>query len=368
MPSILVKNIEIQNPFVDSFVADILIENEKIINIASEISQQVDILIDGTNKIITPGLIDRHTHGGYGCNFNTCDENELQCYLINVQKHGIKAVVPTIMTDSLENINRQVSLIKNVISKGAKIIGIHLEGPFINPVKKGIHPENYILSLTRENLEKIDLSFVKILTFAPELDITGEFMRDISQKSIILSAGHTDCLYDLAKDVLGAKINQITHAFNAMRPIHHREPSLLGAALVDDNVTLEVIMDLEHIHKSILEMILKMKKKENILLISDALPISYSGKKEDFFAGEKIYLSNNKATSADGVLAGSCLFFDDIYKKVNDFIPFKDFVGYASSNIAKSLYLNDYKNIEPECDSFVFWDKTDYSVIELCEF
>ena len=365
---ILLKDIEIQNPYEESYVADILVSDGKIENIFSEAKGQVetspkyDHIKDCTDKIITPGLIDRHTHGGYGCNFNNCNEEELQNYLINCQKHGIKYVLPTIMTDSIENINHQINLIKNTVSKGAKIIGIHLEGPFINKKKKGIHPEEYILEPTIENLNKIDTDFIKILTYAPELDLNGEFLNELIKRNILPSIGHTESDFGIAQQAFKNGAKSVTHLFNAMKSIHHREPSSAVAALNNDNVGIEIISDLEHVDKEIIKIVLKLKPKEKILLISDALPISYSNQTEAIFGGEKIYYDGKRAASKEGTLAGSTLYFDDIYPKINDFVPFKDFLGFASKNIAKSLEMNISCKVETGSDDFVIWDKKNYKI------
>ena len=366
--SILYKNIEVQNPFEDSFIADVLTIDGKIENIfrhaeaQAEASPKSCMHKDCTGKIITHGLIDRHTHGGFGCNFNTCTEDELQEYLINCQKHGITSVLPTIMTDSIENINRQINLIKNTASKGAKILGIHLEGPFISAKKKGIHPEKYILAPTVENLNKIDTDFIKILTYAPELDNDGKFLQELLKRNIIPSVGHTDCIFEVAQKTFKHGAKSVTHLFNAMRAIHHREPSVIIAALNDDNVGVEIIADMEHVNKEIIKTVLKLKPKEKILLISDALPISYSSMKEAVFGGEKIFYDGHKAASIDGTLAGSTLYFDDIYQKIKDIVPFKDFIGFASKNIAESIDLNWNCKVEKGLDDFVIWDKENYKI------
>lgn len=346
MKKLIIKNVLVQNPFVEPFLSDILVENGIIKEINSEIHCEDTEIIDGKNKILTPGLIDRHTHGGYGCNFNTCNENELQEYLIKIKRHGVVGVVPTIMTDDIKVINNQIKLLKKIKSKGAKILGIHLEGPFINSLKSGIHPQKNILLPSIENLEKIDTENVKILTYAPELDKDGSFLEELLKRQIIPSIGHSNATYDQASKVFENGVNQITHLFNALPPIHHREPGIVTAALNNDNIYVEIIADLEHIHKSIIEIILKLKPKEKILLVSDSLPISHSNLKETIFGGQKIFYNGNKATSKNGVIAGSTLFLDDIYKKTSDFIKFRDFIGYSSFNIAKSLGIQGYGKIE----------------------
>lgn len=343
MSKILYRNITIQNPFEDSFVSDMLVEDEKISLIVREIDISIaDEVIDASNKMIFCGFIDRHTHGGYGCNFNTCDEKELQNYLVNARNHGVVAVLPTLMTDSIENINRQISLLKNIESKGAKIIGVHLEGPFINPLKKGIHPSEYIFLPTIENLDMFDTSFIKVLTYAPELDENNEFLNELKARNIIPSAGHTDATYAQAENFARSGIKQVTHLFNAMRPIHHREAGLITKALNDDDFAVEIIADLQHVSRPVLDMLLKVKPKEKILFISDSLPISYSEKKEDIFGGQAIFYDGEKACSKNGTLAGSTLFLDDIYKRVSEFVSFRDFIGFASKNIAESLNLKGF--------------------------
>ncbi|MCQ2957686.1 MAG: N-acetylglucosamine-6-phosphate deacetylase [Candidatus Gastranaerophilales bacterium] len=357
MSKILFKNITIQNPFENAFVSDVLYENGEIKEISKDIINNDCEIFEGKDKILTVGLVDRHTHGGYGCNFNTCNEEELQNYLINAQNHGITSVLPTIMTDSIEQINKQINLIKNIKSKGAKISGIHLEGPFINPARKGIHPENCILKPTIENLNKFDTEFIKVLTYAPELDENNEFLKELLKRNIIPSIGHSDCTYDLAKETFKSGAKQITHIFNAIKPIHHREPSVITAALNDDNIAIEIISDLEHIHKAVIETVLKLKPKNKILLISDALSISYSSQRETVFGGEKIFYDGFKATSQDGVLAGSVLYFDDIYKKISDFIEFKDFIGFASKNISESINIPFQKIEKGSKTDLVIWNK-----------
>ena len=358
MDKFLIKNIEIQNPYTTKFQSDILVENGKITQIAQNIDIENVKIINGKNKIISFGLIDRHTHGGYGCNFNTCNAEELQNYLINLKRHGVVAVLPTLMTDSIENINKQIALIKNTKSQGAKILGIHLEGIFINPHKKGIHPEKYILAPTVENLNKLDTSFIKVLTYAPELDKNHIFLQELNNRGIIASIGHSNATYTQALDAINNGAKQFTHLFNALPQIHHREPSCTTAGLLNQDVYAEIICDLEHLHKAIIELILTTKPKEKILFISDSLPVSYTQQKEFVFGGEKVSYNGQKATSKDGVLAGSTLFLDDIYKKVSDFIKFEDFIGFASANIANSLKLKGFEKIEVGTDyeNLHIWD------------
>ena len=262
----------------------------------------------------TPLIIEQHIHGAFGVDFNTVGADnadggvdKILVLADNLLKHGIGGFYPTLVTDSVENIKRQTALIKKASEECPRILGIHLEGIFINAQKKGIHDSGYFLPLTVENYKKLEDDFIKIVTLAPELD---EGLIDyLKGKGVKVQAGH--CIGGDLKSVDG-----VTHTFNAMSGITHREKSTVLSALINDSLYTEIIADGVHVNEDALKLFFKSKPKDKVILVSDALPITYDNVKETIFAGSKIYYDGQKATSSDGTLAGSTTLIDKIIKKL----------------------------------------------------
>lgn len=286
-------------------------------------------------------LIEQHMHGAFGIDFNKASVEEMIFVSKELLKLGIGGYFPTLVTDSVENIIRQTQIIKeasSLLTKDcAEILGIHLEGIFINVEKKGIHNYEHFLPLTQENFEQLEDDFIKIITLAPELD---EGLLDyLSTKDIKIQAGH--CVGSNLDDCSG-----VTHLFNAMKGISHRGSSTALSALIQDRLYTEIIADGVHLSDDIIKLIFKSKPVNRIILISDALPITYSSKKAAVFADEKIYYDGIKATSANGTIAGSTTLLDKIVK----ILAKKDLFTVQLIN---NVY--DYHNIE--LDGEIEWDE-----------
>lgn len=252
----------------------------------------------------TPLLIEQHIHGAFGVDFNTADVNDILLAAEKLREHGIGFFFPTLVTDSIENIKRQINIIKQAAKSSSAIAGIHLEGIFINPEKKGIHNPKHFLPLTVENYKLIQDDFIKIVTLAPELD--NGLISYLKSCGVKVQAGH--CTGGDLSEVDG-----VTHLFNAMSGISHRGKSTSLSALVEDVYT-EIIADGIHVSDEILKLVFKAKDK--IILVSDALPITYSNMKEAVFADSKIYYDGVKATSAEGTIAGSTTLLGGIVKRL----------------------------------------------------
>ena len=286
-------------------------------------------------------LIEQHMHGAFGIDFNKASVEEMIFVSKELLKLGIGGYFPTLVTDSVENIIRQTQIIKeasSLLTKDcAEILGIHLEGIFINVEKKGIHNYEHFLPLTQENFEQLEDDFIKIVTLAPELD---EGLLDyLSSKDIKIQAGH--CVGSNLDDCSG-----VTHLFNAMKGISHRGSSTALSALIQDRLYTEIIADGVHLSDDIIKLVFKSKPVNRIILISDALPITYSSKKAAVFADEKIYYDGIKATSANGTIAGSTTLLDKIVK----ILAKKDLFTVQLIN---NVY--DYHNIE--IDGEIEWDE-----------
>lgn len=286
-------------------------------------------------------LIEQHMHGAFGIDFNKASIEEMIFVSKELLKLGIGGYFPTLVTDSVENIIKQTQIIKeasSLLTKDcAEILGIHLEGIFINVEKKGIHNYEHFLPLTQENFEQLEDDFIKIVTLAPELD---EGLLDyLIAKDIKIQAGH--CVGSNLDDCSG-----VTHLFNAMKGISHRGSSTALSALIQDRLYTEIIADGVHLSDDIIKLIFKSKPVNRIILISDALPITYSSKKAAVFADEKIYYDGIKATSANGTIAGSTTLLDKIVK----ILAKKDLFTVQLIN---NVY--DYHNIE--LDGEIEWDE-----------
>ena len=309
--------------------------------------QKVNITHPSTKQTIfkgqqmkTPLIIEQHFHGAYGVDFNKSGANEIAELSIKLKKIGIGGFFPTLVTDTLSNIKRQISEIKEAAKKCPEILGIHLEGIFLNPEKKGIHNEEHFLALTPENYKKIEDDFIKIVTLAPELD--NGLIDYLKTNEVKVQAGHCTGWTKEPQRPDGA-----THVFNAMsRVTHKNEPSTSLNALLDDNVYTEIIADGVHVSDNALKLLLKTKPKDKIILISDALPITYSKIKDCIFADSLIHYDGERATSASGTLAGSTKLLPEIIKILGEKKLF-------NPKFIENVY--NYHGIEPKGE--IEWDE-----------
>lgn len=304
-------------------------------------------------------LIEQHFHGAFGIDFNTATVDDVLYLSKEILKYGIGGIFPTIVTDSVENTKRAISVIKEASSRQtpdmAKILGIHLEGIFLNPEKKGIHNPAHFLKPTVENFKLIEDDFIKIVTLAPELCYARSHVEQsgcdllntgksclidyLNQKGIKVQAGHCT-----GGDLTGC--TGVTHLFNAMTGITHRGESTALSALINDNIYTEIIADGIHVSDEALKLVFKTKPLDKIILISDCLPCTKSNLTEFTFADEKIFYDGIKATSKDGTIAGSTALLPDIIKRL------------AKQNLFNPEYINNpYKYHNIDLDGFVEWDE-----------
>lgn len=275
----------------------------------------------------TPLIIEQHMHGAFGVDFNKANVDEIVEVAYKLRKIGIGGFFPTLVTDSAENIKRQIGIIKEAAKKTNSILGIHLEGIFINAQKKGIHNPEHFLALTVENYQKIEDDFIKIVTLAPELD--EGLISYLKAKGVKIQAGHC---------VGWGEVDGATHTFNAMSGVTHRGCSTALSAMIEDRVYAEIIADGLHVSDEALKLFFRAKPANRVILISDALPITYSDQKETIFADSKIFYDGKKATSTDGTIAGSTKLLPEIIKILGQ-------KGLFNPQFLQNVY--DYHDIEP---------------------
>ena len=226
-------------------------------------------------------MLDIHTHGIGGVDTRTTSENDILHMAEMHGSHGVSEIIPAVYPSSIETMRENMLAIKNSIKKQnhseektAKITGIHLEGPFLNPSKCGALDEQSFLKPNVNDLRKLIDGFediIKIITIAPELDGACELISHISDAGIIASMGHSDATYIEAESGYHAGARGITHIFNAMRGIHHREPGLAGFGLMNHEIYIELIADPFHLDTRIIEFIFAVKNTGRIIIVSDTV-------------------------------------------------------------------------------------------------
>ncbi len=317
----IIKNAQLQNGIFDIKIAD-----DKI----SEIGKFHSFDIDAKGKKVIPGLIDIHIHGFYGV--DTADMN-LESISCNLAKCGTTSFLPTTMTDSVESLEKITS--QNTSVKGANIIGFHLEGPYISKKRKGAQNEAYIKNPDLREFKKFQN--VKLVTIAPELKNSIDFIENCGCK---VSLGHTDCDYETANIAFKAGAVSLTHTFNAMPPLLHREPGPIGAGIENESFA-EVICDNRHISKAAVLALYKMFTDEKLILISDAIRPAGLPDGEYSSGGLSVFMKNQKLTLADGTLAGGSVPLLECVKTAVSFgIDFYSAIKMASETPAKMLGIN----------------------------
>ncbi len=273
-------------------------------------------LLDLCGDWVSLGGVDLQINGALGLAFpelkaENFDFLQKICeYLWDV---GVDGFLPTLVTTSVDNIQRSLAVIADFISRqkvGSQIFGVHLEGPFLNYQKRGAHPAEYLLPLTIEEVKRVlgdYAQIIKVITLAPELDPTGEVIPYLRSKGIIVSLGHSQATVAQAEAAFKLGATMVTHAFNAMPPLHHREPGLLGAAIINPDVMCGFIADGEHVSPIMLKILLRASSEKGLFLVSDAL--SPLGLPDGVYPWDtrQIEVKNGTARLPDGTLSGTTL-------------------------------------------------------------
>ncbi|MCD6212469.1 MAG: N-acetylglucosamine-6-phosphate deacetylase [Sulfurovum sp.] len=285
-----------------------LLFDKSIVSISDNMHINDLEVIDAKGNYVSAGFIDLHIHGSGGADAMDATPEALETISSTLLQTGTTSFLATTMTMSIEDIDNALQNIqdhKENVS-GAEILGIHLEGPFINASKHGAQDKKYV---QKPNIELIQnyLHEIKMITIAPEVDGAEDFVKKLKKKHphIILSIGHSDSSYEKSKESFSWGVSHATHLFNAMNSYHHRTPGIVGAVF-DSDVTCDIIADLIHTHPSTLELTYKMKK-EKLILITDAMRAGCMKCGSYDLGGQTVTVSDGKATLKDGTLAGSVL-------------------------------------------------------------
>ena len=306
-------------------------------------------IIDAQGGYIAPGLIDLHIHGYLGCDVCDGDENSMRTISKGLLANGVTGYLPTTMTVDMKVIRKSLEVCRSLMNEskgwdGSAILGVHAEGPFISEGKKGAQDAKYIL--------KPDASFVKeysdvikIITLAPETDEKNfSAIREICKDTdVTVSMGHTSADYDTAMASTRAGVKHATHLFNAMTPLAHRAPGVVGAALNSD-VSCELIVDTFHVSAALYDMLFRLKGRK-LCFITDCLPAGGLPYGEYTLGGAKIVYRDIVCRLEDGTVAGSVLHLNEgVWNAfTNSSIPLHECVNCASLNPATVLGIADRK-------------------------
>lgn len=306
------------------------------------------------DAVVVPGFIDEHIHGSATADAMDGTVEALKTISQSIACEGTVGFLATTMTQSPENIEKAMRAVKTFKEEkacGAKVLGIHLEGPYINKSKAGAQPEKYICAPSIEQFKhynELSGNSIKIVTFAPEMDGSKEFAGYLKQNGICGNVGHTSANFATAEQALEWGATGITHTYNAQSAYTHREVGVVGAALLLDGYACEIICDTIHVSVPAIKMLIKNKPHDKVILITDAMRAKNLGDTVSELGGQTVYVKNGEARLADGTLAGSVLRMNDAVKNlVNKCgVDLCDAVDFASANPAKNLGLfNDYGSI-----------------------
>ena len=325
----------------------LLIDGENIIGIVAKNDIPDNIKIKQLNGgILSPGFIDLQVNGGGGKLFNNSPDKESLDEIIKAHQHfGTTSIMPTVISDSLNVLQRCTSTISNEINNNKSLLGVHIEGPFFNVKYRGVHQKQYINTINNDYLSLFESleGFPVMLTLAPEC-ISIKQLKHLKSLGFKILAGHTDASYDQLEEAIKYGLDGFTHLFNAMGQISAREPGVVGSALNFSNTSASIIVDLHHVHPSLIEMSYKQKPKGKLFFVSDSMATINHGEPSFELYDEVVSESNGRLINSEGKLAGSSITQIDAIKNAYTScnIPLSDAIAMATSYPAEYLGVGDY--------------------------
>lgn len=312
-----------------------------------------DDVHDMTGKIIVPGFIDVHSHGGYGHDTMDADASGLKEMVAKMLGEGITSYFPTTITQAPAKIEAALATVAQVAQTMPQIAGIHMEGPFIAPEYMGAQPPEYIKQPDCAQLERYFAAgkgLVKIVSMAPELPAARQLERCCLAHGVKPSIGHTAAY---ASDVAASLATHVTHLYNAQRDMHHREPGVAGAALLRPNITAEIICDGFHVAPAMLKLAYKLKGARRLELITDSMRAKGLPEGKSELGEQPVWVKDGQARLADGHLAGSVLHYDTAFKNVIKFTgcSVEEAVWMSSVNAAQEFGLKNKGSLEVGADA-----------------
>lgn len=323
---------------------DLKIEGEKISDVGSNLKGEV--IIDGSDMYVIPGLIDIHTHGCAGCDFCDGEISSLEAISRHLGKNGITSYLGTSMALSGQRLEEIFKVARDFIKEnnsGAYMHGIHMEGPFFSKEKKGAQPEDNFLNPNVDFFDRLSVASggnIKVISMAPELEGSIDFISKVKDE-VTISLAHTTASFETTIKAIQAGAKSVTHLYNAMPPYTHRNPGVIGAAY-DSDVNVELICDGVHVHPAVIRSTFKTVSSDRVVLVSDSM--SACGMEDGTYelGGQKVVVKSGAASLENGTIAGSTTNLMDCVKNCVGFgIPLEQAVKAATINPAKLVGVSE---------------------------
>ena len=340
--------------------------DEKIEKISRCGGKNAEIIELPEDAIVLPGFVDQHIHGAGGSDGMDGTVEDIAIIAKTIAAEGTTSFLVTTMTQSPENITKAMEAVKAYreadSDEGARVVGVHLEGPFIAAAYKGAQPLEYVKApdiAAFDGYNAASGNAIRIVTLAPEVDGAEEFIRHLTAQGIVSSIGHTGAKYpDIEKAVANGASN-VTHTYNAQTALHHREIGTVGSAMLIDDLNCELICDTIHVSVPAMRLLVKNKPLDKLSLITDAMRAKGIPDGISELGGQVVYVKNGEARLEDGTLAGSVLRMNravqNMVEKVG--VPFTQAVDYATINPARML------KIDNEAGSIEVGKRADFTVL-----
>ena len=325
----------------------LLIDDQHIAGIVNEDAIPTDFQVKKLEGgILSPGFIDLQVNGGGGKLFNNSPDKESLNTIISAHQYfGTTSIMPTVISDSLNILQKCTDTISNEIDNNHSLLGIHIEGPFFNVKYRGVHQKQYINTINASYLnlfETLD-KFPVMLTLAPEC-ISIKQLKHLKSLGFKILAGHTDANYDQLEEAVKYGLDGFTHLFNAMGQISAREPGVVGSAFEFDETSASIIVDLHHVHPSLINLSFKQKPKGKLFFVSDSMATINHGEPSFELYDEVVSESNGRIINSEGKLAGSSITQIDAIKNAYQkcSIPLESAISMATLYPAEYLGVSDY--------------------------
>ena len=319
-----------------------IVEGTRIAGSTSDDTRTVDL----SGHWVVPGFVDIHNHGGGGASFATGTAEDVLTGVRTHREHGTTTVVASTVTGEMDFLARQAGMLSELVEQG-ELAGVHFEGPFISPCRKGAHSEELLRDPDPSEVRKLldaARGSAKMVTLATELPGGIESVRLLAEHGVIAAVGHTDATYEQTVEAIEAGATVATHLFNAMPPIGHRDPGPVTALLEDERITVELINDGTHLHPAALELAYHHAGAGRVALITDAMDAAGSGDGHYELGPLAVEVKDGVARLVEGgSIAGSTLTLDTAFRRAVtiDRISVDDVVRSISANPARLLGLYD---------------------------